>query len=203
MVEPDDNDDLQLVARALRGSDAAWSALVDKYRIYAYRLAWRVTCNEDDSLDAAQETMIKLATRLADFRAIGSLRSWIATIAIREATTICRRRSAAPLAMDPADISQMAEMAGTAADTTRGPGEHIDISWQLERVQQAMSAVTPQQRAILLLAVENDMGPAEIARELNLPANQVRSQQSRAIARLREILKSETEESVRKVKSGS
>lgn len=194
MVERDDSEDEQAIRRALSGDGAAWDGLVAKYGIYVYRMAWRITFNEEDARDAAQETLLKMSSRLRDFRGAGSLRSWITTIAIREATTICRRRSHLPLAVEPDELQSMAEQAWPSDDMGKSVAEQLDFRRQVDRVQRAMEQLSPQQRGILMLAVTNDLGPAEIARELGLPANQVRSQQARAIKKLREILQSESDE---------
>lgn len=185
MAAWDDSNDEQMVRLAIRGDETAWTSLVEKYRLYGYRLAWRVTFNDDDALDAVQEMLVKMSTQLPSYKGTGSLRSWLATIVIREATNICRRRGKYPISIKPEHLTQAADQ--NSAHETH-PGEALDFQRQLKQVHQAMSLLSPQQRAILLMALESDMTPAEIALELDLPANQVRSQQARAISRLRDFL---------------
>lgn len=186
MAAWDDNENA-IITEALAGSEMAWVHLVEKYRIYAYRLAWRITFHEEDALDAVQETLSKMATGLPKFRGQNCLRPWVATVAIREAITICRRRTRTPLPMDPGEVARMVESSGNGAPAAH-PAEALDAQRHRALVQGAMEELSPQQRAIVLLGIENDLGPGEIARELGLPANQVRSQQARAVARLRTIL---------------
>lgn len=191
MAAWDDSNDEQMVRLAISGDETAWTFLVEKYRLYGYRLAWRVTFNEDDALDAVQEMLVKMSTQLPAYKGTGSLRSWLATIVIREATNICRRRGKFPISIDSEDLALAAYQ--NTSEYQNHPGEALDLQRQLKQVHKAMSLLSPQQRAILLLALESDMGPAEIARELDLPANQVRSQQTRAINRLRQLLNPSSE----------
>ncbi len=190
MAAWDDSNDEQMVRLAISGDETAWTYLVEKYRLYGYRLAWRVTFNDDDALDAVQEMLVKMSTQLPTYKGTGSLRSWLATIVIREATNICRRRGKYPISIEPEHLTHAADH--NSAHETH-PGEALDFQRQLKQVHQAMSLLSPQQRAILLMALESDMTPAEIALELDLPANQVRSQQSRAINRLRHFVNPSSE----------
>ncbi len=197
MAAWDDSEDDDVVVQALAGDEAAWTWLLEKYRVYAYRLAWRITAHDEDALDAAQETLLKVARGLKGFRGRGSLRWWVTTIAIREAMTVCRRRARTPIAMDPEQLAQMCDDAPVFGARNWDPTEGLQLQQQVAWLHAGMEQLSPQQRAILMLAVTNDMGPAEIARELGLPSNQVRSQQARAIQRLRENLKDETDEQTR------
>lgn len=184
-------DDEQAVRRALAGDDAAWYTLVENYRTYIYRITWRVTLNEDDAMDAVQETFMKAATGLHSLGQPAAFRSWITTIALREATSICRRKNASPQPIDEellADLIDRQVQTRGANEDAQGAAEAIDHERRLAQVHAAMHELAPQQRAILILGITRDIGPAEAARELGLPANQVRSQWSRAVAHLRKIL---------------
>ena len=59
---------------------------------------------------------------------------------------------------------------------------------RLRLVDQAMVALSPQQRAILTLRLKEGMRPAEIAERLGIAGKQVRSQLHRAIKKIREML---------------
>lgn len=195
------DEDEAAIRQALAGDDLAWSRLVEKYRVYVYRLAWRVTLNEDDAMDAVQDTFLKIATGLRRFERRGTFRSWLTTIAMREAVNVCRQRAAAPRAMEPQALTELADQETSQSRTGSGQivnhraeaGEALDRQWQMSQVQGAMEELSPQQRAIIILGITNDLGPAEIARQMDLPANQVRSQWSRAVGKLRQILNADAD----------
>lgn len=176
-----------MIQLALSGDETAWQQLVEKYRLMVYRLAYRVTYHEDDAMDALQETFSKVATHLSGFKKHGSFRSWITSIAVREAIEICRKRSRAP---EPVEQERMEELLSHSASVTvgEGPLDQLRRQEQVLQINKAAEELSPQQRAILLLSITNDMEPAEIARELNIPGNQVRSQLARAVARLKVLL---------------
>ncbi len=182
-----DDEDEKLIRLALSDDEPAWHRLVEKYRVMVYRLAYRVTYHEDDAMDAMQETFTKVATNLRAFRNHGSFRSWISSIAIREAIAVCRKRSHAPEPVEQERLEELLSFSTTHSPDT-GPVEQLTRTRQLLQIQNAAGKLSTQQRAILLLNISNDIGPAEIARELQLPANQVRSQLARAIAKLKVLL---------------
>lgn len=175
-----------MIRLALSGDEAAWQRLVEKYRLMVYRLAFRVTYHEEDAMDALQETFSKVATHLSTFQKHSSFRSWITSIAIREAIEVCRKRARAP---EPVEQERMEELLAQAATLPGyGPLDQLSREQQILQVHKAAEELSPQQRAILLLSITNDMEPAEIAQELKLPGNQVRSQLARAVARLKVLL---------------
>ena len=74
--------------------------------------------------------------------------------------------------------------------TTPRPSQRdlLDAEQRRQLALRAMVELSPQQRAILTLQFAEGLGPAEIARQLELPASQVRSQLHRAIQRIRQLL---------------
>jgi RNA polymerase sigma-70 factor (ECF subfamily) len=61
-------------------------------------------------------------------------------------------------------------------------------------VGRAVEGLSPQQRAVFLLRFREEMLPAAIAEQLDLPARQVRSQLHRAVQRIREAVAAEMHE---------
>lgn len=64
---PVESDDNQLLCRYSEGDRAALEELFQRYRLPAYRVAYRLLGNEADALDAVQEGFIKALTHLESF----------------------------------------------------------------------------------------------------------------------------------------
>jgi RNA polymerase sigma factor (sigma-70 family) len=86
--EPSDED---LVARALAGGRDALEALLRRHERWLYNLALRVLQAPEDAEDATQESLLKIATRLATFRGESAFRTWAYRVALRH--LLDRKRS--------------------------------------------------------------------------------------------------------------
>src|SRR5262249_47574641 len=84
--------DEQLIARFLRGDRTALDELFHRYRETAYRVAYRLLCNEADALDAVQEGFIKTLTNLRRFENRSSFKTWLLRIVSNAALDLGRQR---------------------------------------------------------------------------------------------------------------
>jgi RNA polymerase sigma-70 factor (ECF subfamily) len=178
-----DLQDHELAAAAAGGDQRAFEELVERYRRYIYAIAWRIGMDEEEALDIAQEVLFKMSRRIGDWRGDGSFKAWVGAIASRTALDMARKRRDVPV--DPQDWqdSDPGELVGRSR--AQSPREAVQSIERKALVAQAMASLTPQQRAILGLRLEEEMRPAEIAERLEMNPAQVRSQLSRAVARLR------------------
>lgn len=188
-------DDRTLAKAAAQGDEAAFEALVERYRRYIYAIAWKITLHQDDALDVTQDVLALMAERIGQWRGDGTLRAWLAAIAARAALDFMRRRRRAPEeALDPEamELALNGSRAGhgmgwsaLAADDPRAAAERTE---RREMVGAAMEALSPQQRAIFWLQWKEELGPGEIAERLDLKPGQVRVQLHRAIEKIREMI---------------
>lgn len=70
-----------LVARARAGEGEALEALLRRHQGWIYNLALRMLQAREDAEDATQEILVKLATRLGNFRGESAFRTWVWRIA--------------------------------------------------------------------------------------------------------------------------
>ncbi|MHC4989845.1 MAG: RNA polymerase sigma factor [Planctomycetota bacterium] len=83
--------DPELVARCLRGEQAAWDALVDQYSRLVYSIPRRYGLSESDAADVVQNVFVALfrsLDRLADHT---RLSAWLITTAHRESWRVGKR----------------------------------------------------------------------------------------------------------------
>ena len=63
-------DDTRLVKECLRGSEEAWSLLVDKYKALIYSIPVKYGLPPHEAADVFQSTCAELLVRLADLRVL-------------------------------------------------------------------------------------------------------------------------------------
>lgn len=135
--------------------------------------------DEHDARDAVQDALVSATTHLADFRGDGSAEGWVLRMVARACGRLRRgRRNDATLhtgddgLVSPIDDPE--SLAGRA---------HI-----AEALGVALLALAPTDRAVLLLAEAEGWTGPEIAAELALSPNAVRSRLSRARRVMRDQL---------------
>jgi RNA polymerase sigma-70 factor (ECF subfamily) len=154
------------VRAAQRGDPMAMDALVDALMPYVGQICGAIALEHGE--DAAQNTLIAVLRKLRSLSEPAAVRSWVRTIATREAVRVARRaRAEQPLA-------EMADVAARTGD----PITAMEIRDQLERLE-------PQQRAVLVLRDLEGLSEAEVGQLLELPPGTVKSRLHRARARFR------------------
>jgi RNA polymerase sigma-70 factor, ECF subfamily len=172
-------DDLTL-ARAQRGDEPAWRALVERYQRPVFALLSRMlspVARRDLVEDLAQETFLRAFRALPSFdrAASGRLSSWLLTIAARLALDELRVRRPPPELLRP-------------RDTASGGAGRPDRRLIHDIVTRAVDELAPDHRAVILLREVHDLDYDEIATALAISVGTVRSRLSRARAALRAAL---------------
>jgi RNA polymerase sigma-70 factor (ECF subfamily) len=172
-------DDLTL-ARAQRGEESAWRALVERYQRPVFALLSRMlspVARRDLVEDLAQETFLRAFRALASFdrAAAGRLSSWLLTIATRLALDELRQRRAPLEPLEPVHF----QAAGPV-----GPDRRLLAA----RLTRAIEGLSLDHRAVILLREVHGLDYEEIAAALAISVGTVRSRLSRARAELRQAL---------------
>ena len=135
----------------------------------AHALATQILGNPDDARDAVQDALATVLGRPAAYDAKkGPLKPWFLRIVRNRCIDLLRRRR-------PGD-----ERSADIADPGRGPEEAAEIAERDLALEAALSALTPEQREIVILRDYLDLGYGEIAEVLQIPAGTVMSRLHRA-----------------------
>jgi RNA polymerase sigma-70 factor (ECF subfamily) len=175
---PDADVDIErrLAREAAAGSETAFAALFEAYRLEVYRIACAVIGDPDLANDAVQETFLKVYEGLRHWREASAFRTWLFRIAVRSAIDQ-RRRSA-----------RHRRLPGLGREPTHDPRGQLDDALALERLQGLTERLASQQRLVLRLRLFGDLTNAEVAQALGLTASNVRMHLTQAVRRLRELL---------------
>jgi RNA polymerase sigma-70 factor (ECF subfamily) len=161
--------DQELIARANKGDSGAFEALYFRYRDWVYRLAWRFTRHQQDSLDVLQETFIYLLRKFPGFELTASMTTFLYPV-VKHISLNIRSRTGRVATDD------------TAPSELLVPGPEETSRAELA----AVLAVLPgSQREVLLMRFVDDMSLKEIAAALNIPVGTVKSRLHNALRTLR------------------
>lgn len=185
--EPVEIDEALLIQRCIAGDASAFEPLVEKYRQRVWRLAYQVLHDREEAWDVAQEAFVRAFHSLPSFRGQSAFYTWLFRITVNVATDRHRQRGAQARAFGPERVTEE-EWARTTPDPGGGPDQQAARAEQRERIRQALDALPPKARAIIMLSDVEGLSYREIAEVLNCPIGTVMSRLHNARKRLKGLL---------------
>ena len=179
-------DDAALVAQARTGDQEAFRGLVERHSRAVFRLAYRMTGNEQDAEDVVQETFLRAYRRLDQFEMKSQLGSWLHRIAANCAYDLLRTR--ARRAEDPLEGEPDEGPSPAPASLTPAPDRLV---WSAEvgrRVKTAMGRLSHVEKSAFVLRHYEGLTMEEIGGVLGVEANAAKHTVFRAVRKLREAL---------------
>jgi RNA polymerase sigma-70 factor (ECF subfamily) len=180
--------DAATVALARGGDSEAFRALVDSHSRAIYRLAHRMTGNASDAEDVVQETFLKAYKQLGRFESRANFGTWLHRIAVNCSIDLIRSRPHREAGHDSEDLEEMGGV-DAANDTSQRTPERLMLSTEVqERINEAMSALSPRERAAFVLRHFEGNSIDDISRSLGLKANATKHSIFRAVRKMRAAL---------------
>jgi RNA polymerase sigma-70 factor, ECF subfamily len=175
--------DSELVDKATNGDHRALDALVERYAPRVNRLASQLIGDLEEARDAAQDSLVKVCTRLKQFRGEAQFATWLHRLVVntcRDRMAFQRVRRAEPLELD--------EHATDGIDPS-----NLAVLTDLRRdLADALSRLSNDQRIAVVLRDSFGMSYKEISRVARMPVGTAKCYVHRARARLRTLLEEYT-----------
>lgn len=174
--------DEKLVRECLRGSEEAWSALVDKYKNLIYSIPVKYRFSSDDATDIFQSVCLELLSELPKLRNAKALPMWIIQITSHK----CLRHKRQSMRVTPVGLEE--ELPKQIAPAQ---AEHVLREAEEEQnLRQALSSLPPRcRRLIHMLFYEEPARPyLTIATELGLAPGSIGFIRQRCLDKLRKRL---------------
>jgi RNA polymerase sigma-70 factor (ECF subfamily) len=175
------------VAKARAGDEDGFRALVERHSRPLFRLAFRMTGNEQDAEDVVQEALLRAFRQIGKFDERASFRTWLHRIAVNCSLDVVRarkRRSESPGAVysETEDSMQLLP----ASDPTP---DRLAMSVEARgRITEAMEELTASERAAFVLRHFEGMCIDDLSQMLGLRPGAARNAVFRAVQKLRRAL---------------
>jgi RNA polymerase sigma-70 factor (ECF subfamily) len=169
VTEPGGASDLDLIQRLARRDAEAFETLYARHADALYATALRLTDDRDAAFDAAHDAWVRAVERLASFEQRSSFRTWLTGILINVVREGWRNDRDVPL-----DV--VGEIA--ASEAVPPAAEPIDL-------ENAIAALPPRFRTVLVLHDVDGFTHDEIAAVLGIVPGTSKSQLARARQRVR------------------
>jgi RNA polymerase sigma-70 factor (ECF subfamily) len=165
-----------VIDRARRGDQEAFAALIRHYDAGLRSLAYRILGNRERMDDALQEAYLKAFRALPRFRGASKLGTWLYRIAYNACLDeLERARRSVQLPLE-------------AAESRAAPSDPGDAVARRRDLAAALAALSPDERAAVLLVDAQGFDYRDAAVVLGVPEGTVASRLNRARASLRAAL---------------
>ena len=181
MREPSRGYDAEVLSRLRRGDPRAFEALVIEHQHRVYGVALRMLGSRAEAEDVAQDAFLRAYRSVAEFRGDAKLSTWLYAITSR----LCLNRLASAERKRTRYGDDVLE---SVADERADPPGDFEQRERSAALRRAITELSDERRAVVVLADLEGLAYEEIAEALGLPIGTVRSRLHRARMDLRKRL---------------
>src|SRR6266536_5207373 len=174
-----------VLARARQGDSDAFRALVERHSRTVFRLAFRMTGNEQDAEDVVQESFLRAYRQLGRFESRANFGTWLYRIVANCSVDLMRSKQARHDQTRRESLDEAIEMPATDSPTPERLAQSAEIQ---RRVQTALAELSPLERAAFTLRHYEGRSIDEISRTLGLGTSAAKHSVFRAVRKLRAAL---------------
>jgi RNA polymerase sigma-70 factor (ECF subfamily) len=182
--------DAELIHRILKGDQALFTHLVERYRGYVFTLTLRQMGNREDAEEVAQDVFVKAYRCLADFRGDARFSTWLYTIVRTSCATHLRKKRQHTTPMDNPGVEALLD------GNTRPTAE---LRSRNEALNRAIRLLGPEDAQVITLFYQGEQTLEEIGQIMGLDRNSVKVRLFRARQRLKDKMETHFRETVREL----
>lgn len=174
----------ELILRCQQGDETAFEALIRLHEKKIYTLCRRMCRDEEDALEAAQDTFLAVWRGIGSYRADAAFSTWLYRLATNACLDLLRRekRRGGEVSLDDEEARL------DPADTAPQPEEAAEREETRRMVREGLYALPDNYRQVLVLRELEQLSYTEIAEAAQLDVGTVKSRISRARTALRNYL---------------
>lgn len=176
--------DQELMSIVQAGDLSPASEIYDRYSSRIYNFAFRFLRNSEAAEDAVQEVFVKMLKHANQFNGDAKLSTWLFSITANWCRDYLRKSDNKPKETEEVLLS-------LPGPSEMAPDRTLERRQNEAMVQQALEALTPEQREAILLSRYQGLSYAEIAQISGCSEGAVKTRVFRAMETLKKILAGE------------
>lgn len=150
-----------IITRILAGKTEEYGYFLDTYGQPVFSLIVRMVNSEEDAEELTQDTFMKAFEHLSSFNGKSNFSTWIYRIAYNTALSFLRKKNVEQTVIDDNQWNRI-------SDTQIDDALNNESEEQIEKLQQALTKLTAEERALVTLFYEEEHSIQELAQILNL-----------------------------------
>ncbi|MBR3512644.1 MAG: sigma-70 family RNA polymerase sigma factor [Clostridia bacterium] len=167
------------INKARIGNDEAFDQLIDIIKMDIYKIAKSRLLNEEDTLDAVQESIISMYENICKLRNVNKFYNWMTIIVINACNDIAKKRSK--------NIEEFNEE--IIDKDSKEKKEFNDSLINKLILEEALSKIDKDDRMLLMFYYSEGYSAKEIEKLTGIKENTVRSKIMRAKEKIKEFYK--------------
>ncbi len=176
------------VERARSGDSDAFRLLVEQHSRAIFRLAFRMTGNEEDAEDVVQETFLRAYRQLDKYEARSSFSTWLYRIASNYSLDLIRMRKRHEDKRERGSAEDDRDILQSIPVDSPGPDRLMYGNQINDRVNAALNELSAQERTAFVLRHFEGQSIQEIGEALGTGTNATKHSIFRAVQKLRKSL---------------
>jgi len=183
-----ERNDAAAVAQAIAGDRDAFRQLVEQHSHAIFRLAFRMTKNEQDAEEVVQETFLRAYRNLEQFESRANFGTWLYRIGVNCSLDYVRSRKRHVEGRETAVDEDAADPLDAIATPNPGP-DRLAIAGQMrKRVEIELARLSETERTAFMLRHVEGRSIEEIGEILGLRTSATKNSIFRAVQKLRTAL---------------
>lgn len=178
----------QLIKKAKNGDENSFESLILSCQGRAFNIALRYLRNEEDALDALQESFIKIYRNLNTFKEDSKFDTWVYRIVVNTCNDMIRknnrRKNTDSIYRNDGEKETVLEI----PDVSDAPEEVYDKKEKQDHILSCLEKLNPGQKEIIILRDIQGFTYEEISEILECSIGTVKSKINRSRLKLRETL---------------
>lgn len=175
-------DDLQAIRRLKRGDMGGLETLMERYQVKAARAAFLITHDEAVAQDVIQETFIRIYQRIHQFDESHPFEPYLMRSVINASLNTVRENGRFT------SLDSDADKLGNLLDRAASVESQVEFTQLQHEILDALSRLSPRQRAVIVQRHYLDMSEREMALTLDAAPGTVKWLLNAARERLRHLL---------------
>jgi RNA polymerase sigma-70 factor (ECF subfamily) len=167
----------------LRGDLSGLAFLVRQYQLKAVRVAFLIIHDEGLAQEVVQNAFLRTAERIEQFDRKRPFEPWFMRIVVNDAIKAVKRGPSL-VSIDAGEDTFQTQLQSQLPS----PEEMVTMTERNEAVWQALTRLTPKQRAAVVMRYYLELSEAEMAKELEIAPGTVKWRLHTARERLRQML---------------
>ncbi len=161
-------DTQQIIGQVKKGDHKAFRLLVEKYQQFAFTLAFRILCDEDEAKDATQESFIKIWKNIKNYNPKMKFTTWMYKIVTNTAIDRLRTKSRV-------NMVSLEAVSENLDGLREDPGKKIDNKEAAQLIRAIAEDLPEKQKLTFVLRDIQGLSSEEVQTILDIPENSVKS----------------------------
>lgn len=180
-------DEAEAIAQLKAGNIAALRTLIEMYQVQAVQAAVLITQDRAVAEDIVQNAFLRTYERIEQFNTSQPFRPWFLRMVINDALKAAARQKR-HISIDNQGDATYQKLVERLEVTANEPEDVVQRNEVREAIREALTKLSPQQRAVIILRYYLGLSELEMSGELNCAPGTVKWHLNAARERLRSLL---------------